>query len=276
MDRSGLGDPLRRDGIRCLRTFRRDSSEDPRRHHPDRPDPRCMACSLGKHGLAGSPEGLATNSHAELDAPPIRPAQFSGRSTVAVDFITGQVLAGCAVAGSWTGAQHLAYFGDDCISIGLVLDNAPLRRGPFFFTVLALILGPIEAELGTHGAGQWARALLEVSAAWLIGNAALATPTFDSVLLALSLAFAYRGLLYVVSSREVGFALANLSQIVISALLVARGAILNAGFIGIGLVAQVLWQSVARRVDSYDSSYLLRVQWFLLLAMLVAALGVPH
>jgi hypothetical protein len=162
------------------------------------------------------------------------------------------------------------------LSVALVLDSAPFGRGPFFLTVIALMLGPFEAELGTHGAGQWARALLEVTAAWLIGNAALATPSLDSVMLALFLAFAYRGLLSVASSREIGFAIANLSQIVVGALLVARGAILNAGFVSIGLVAQLLWQAVARRVGSYDSTYLPRVQWFLLLAMLVAALGVPH
>jgi hypothetical protein len=162
------------------------------------------------------------------------------------------------------------------LSVALVLDGAPFRRGPFFLTVVALVLGPIEAELGTRGAGQWARGLLEVGAAWLIGNAALATPTLDSVLVALFLAFAYRGLLSAASSREIGYAIANLSQIAVSALLVARGAILNAGFLSIGLVAQVLWQAVARRVDAFESTYLPRVQWFLLLAMLAAALGVPH
>lgn len=162
------------------------------------------------------------------------------------------------------------------LSVALVLDNSPFRRGPFFLTVLALMLGPLEAELGSHGRGQWARALLEVGAAWLIGNAALGSPTPASILLALFMAFAYRGLLGVAASREVGFAIANLSQIIVSAILVARGAILSAGFVSIGLVAQILWQALARQVGSQDSSYLLRVQWFLLLGMLVAALGVTQ
>lgn len=162
------------------------------------------------------------------------------------------------------------------LSVALVLDSSPFGRGPFFFTVLALVLGPVEAELGSRKTGQWARALLEVGAAWLIGNAALATPTLESVLAALFLSFAYRGLLTLTTSRDVGFAISNVSQILVSALLVARGAILNAGFIGLGLVAQVLWQAAARRVAEFDTAYLPRVQWVLLLVMLVAALGVPH
>jgi hypothetical protein len=166
--------------------------------------------------------------------------------------------------------------GTIALSLALVLDGATLEHGVFLLTIIALALGPLETEMATEGAGRWARALLEVGAAWLIGNASLATPNLDSVFIALFLAFAYRGLLSVATSREIGFAVANLSQIVVSALLVARGAILNAGFLGIGLIAQVLWQSVARRIGEFDPIYLLRVQWFLLLAMLAAALGVPH
>ena len=206
--------------------------------------------------------------YARLNSPAARLSQWiSSRAKFWRDALWPEV--GLAVS-------TLVISGLVALSIALVLDSAPFGRGPFFLTVLALVLGPIEAELGTHGAGQWARALLEVSAAWLIGNAALATPTLDSVLIALSIGFAYRGLLHVASSREIGFAIANVSQVVVSGLLVARGAILNAGFVSIGLVAQVLWQAVARRVGEYDSTYLLRVQWFLLLAMLAAALGVPH
>jgi hypothetical protein len=162
------------------------------------------------------------------------------------------------------------------LTVALVLERGPFARGPFFITVLALLLAPLETELGTNGLGQWARTLLEVTAAWLIGNAALATPHLDSFLLALFFAFAYRGLLSIASSRDTGFAISNLSQIAVGVILVARGAILNAGFVGIGVVAQALWQAVARRVGAYDSTYLPRVQWFFLAAMIVAALGVPH
>jgi hypothetical protein len=174
------------------------------------------------------------------------------------------------------GLSTLLIFGAIALCLALVLDGATFQRGAFLLTVIALALGPLEAEMGARGAGQWARASLEVGAAWLIGNAALATPNLDSVLIALFLACAYRGLLALANSREIGFAIANLSQIVVSALLVARGAILNAGFLSIGLIAQLLWQAAARRVGEFDSTYLLRVQWFLLLAMLAAALGVPH
>ncbi len=161
---------------------------------------------------------------------------------------------------------------------GLIALTVALVLGTvvFIITVLALFLAPLEAELDTHRAGLWARTLLEISAAWLIGNAALAAPNLDSLLLALFFGFAYRGLLSIAASQDVGFAISNLSQVVVGAILVARGAVLNAGFVGIGLVAQALWQTVARRVGAYDATYLPRVQWFLLAAMIIAALGVPH
>ncbi len=146
----------------------------------------------------------------------------------------------------------------------------------FVLTLLALLLAPVETELGTHGMGQWARAIGEVGAAWLIGHAAFAPLTWDSLLLALAFAGIYRGLLSVAGSRETAFALANFSQIVVVAVLVARSALLNAGFVSIGIIAQCLWQAAARQLEALHSTYLSRVQWFILAAMLVAALGVPH
>ncbi len=146
----------------------------------------------------------------------------------------------------------------------------------FFITLLALAAAPLEAELGAQGAGKWARALGEIGFAWLIGHSAFAMPTWESVLLALFFAFAYRGLLSITGARELGFAIANLSQVVVTVLLVARGAMVHAGFIGIGLIAQSLWQAAARRLNDFDSDYFPRVQWFILAAMLAAALGVPH
>ncbi len=145
----------------------------------------------------------------------------------------------------------------------------------FIITTLALLLAPLETEMGTRGAGAWARATGEIGFAWLIGNAAFAAPTWESVFLALLFAGAYRGLLSIQTAHERGFTMSNFAQIAVMVLLVVRSALVQAGFIGIGLIAQVLWQAAARRVD-HDPSYLPRVQWFVLAAMLVAALGVPH
>lgn len=160
---------------------------------------------------------------------------------------------------------------------GLVgMTIALVLGGPaFIITLLALFLAPLETEMGTHGAGAWARALAEIGVAWLIGNAAFGMPTGESVLMALLFAIAYRGLLLVASARERGFLQFNLAQLAVMVLLVVRAALINAGFVGIGLIAQVLWQAAARRQD-HDPTYLPRVQWFVLAAMLVAALGVPH
>ncbi len=160
---------------------------------------------------------------------------------------------------------------------GLVAMTIALVLGSpaFIVTTLALLLAPLETELGTHGAGAWARALSEVGIAWLIGNAAFAAPTWESVLLALFFAAAYRGLLSLSTARERAFAFGNIAQLAVMVLLVSRGALVQAGIIGIGLIAQVLWQAAARRLDQ-DQTYLPRVQWFILAAMLVAALGVPH
>ncbi len=166
---------------------------------------------------------------------------------------------------------------------GIIALTVALALGipAFVVTMLALAAAPLEAELGAQGTGKWARALGEIGFAWLIGNAAFATPTgesitWESIALALFFAFAYRGLLSVASSRELGFTVANFSQLIIAVILVARGAMFNAGFVGVGLIAQSLWQAAARHVDGHDPNYLPRVQWFLLAAMLIAALGVPH
>ncbi len=165
----------------------------------------------------------------------------------------------------------LAVSGLIALTVALVLGTAT-----FFICIFALAAAPLEAELGTQRMGKWARALGEIGFAWLIGHATFATPTWESVLLALFFACVYRGLLSVVSSREVGFAIANVSQVVIAVILVARGALVNGGFVAMGLIGQSLWQAAARRVDGLDPNYFPRVQWFVLAAMLVAALGVPH
>lgn len=159
------------------------------------------------------------------------------------------------------------------LSVALVLGTTT-----FILTFLTLFLAPLESELGANGAGRWARALAEVGMAWLIGHGAvsLAIPTLTSTGLAFLFAMTYRGLLSVPTRAELGFAISNLGQILIVILLIARGALISAGIVALGLVAQCLWQAVARRSEAGRAAYLTRVQWFILLAMLVAALGVPH
>ncbi|MGE5138079.1 MAG: hypothetical protein ACM3JD_01345, partial [Rudaea sp.] len=145
----------------------------------------------------------------------------------------------------------------------------------FLITSLALLLAPFETELGKHEAGSWARALAEISIAWLIGNAAFSLPGLESILLALFFAGAYRGLLATSNGRAVGFALANVFQVLVAAALVAGGALLNAAFVAFAIIGEMLWQAFARAQEA-DSGYLGRVQWFILAAMLVAAVGVQH
>ncbi len=164
------------------------------------------------------------------------------------------------------------------LTIALVLGptNFQLRPTPFFITIAAMALGPIEAELGAEGAGKWARALAEVTLAWLIGHSTFAELTWESGLLALFFAFTYRGLLSLPTARNYACVIANLSQLVVAGVLAARGAIVNAGLVGIGLIAQLLWQAATRGGEGGESAYLQRIQWFMLAAMLVAAAGVPH
>ncbi len=201
--------------------------------------------------------------YARLDSPAARLSQWiSSRAKFwnsAVWPEVGQALSALVVSGLIA------------LTVALVLGTAT-----FFITMLALAFAPLETELGAEGVGKWPRALGEIMFAWLIGHAAFATPTSESAALALFFAFAYRGLLSVASSREAGFAIANFSQIIVALILVVRGAMLPAGFVGIGVLAQNLWQMAARRLERYDETYLPRIQWFVLAAMLVAALGVTH
>lgn len=176
------------------------------------------------------------------------------------------------------------------LSVALVLGTTT-----FLLTILALLLAPIEGEIGANGAGRWMRALAEIGMAWLIGSAALslATPTLDSTVLALLFALVYRGLLSLESHRELALAISNLAQVLIVIFAFVRGAPLSGSIIGLALLAQVLWQAAARRTDlsvtppvaqkddgtserMSSATYLTRVQWFVLGAMLVSAVALPR
>lgn len=145
-------------------------------------------------------------------------------------------------------------------------------------TFFALLLAPLESEIGVNGGGRWARALGEITMAWMIGISAisLAMPELDSALLAVLFGMTYRGLLSVATRSELGFNISNLGQVLVMLLLVERGSLIHAGIVGFALGAQVLWQAAARHYADNASLYIGRVQWFILGAMLVAALGIPH
>lgn len=159
------------------------------------------------------------------------------------------------------------------LSVALVLGSSA-----FILTLIALLLAPIESELGENGAGRWARAFAEIGMAWLIGDAAisLAFPPLDSALLAILFAAAYRGLLSVPSRPRLGLAIANTAQAFVVVFLLLRGSMLNAAIIALLLGAQVLWQTLLRTGRADARMYLGRAQWFILAAMLIAALGIPH
>jgi hypothetical protein len=159
------------------------------------------------------------------------------------------------------------------LSVALVLGTTA-----FLLTLFALLLAPLESELGESGAGRWARSFAEIGMAWLIGDAALSLviPPLDSALVALLFATTYRGLLSVGSRPRLGLAIVNIAQVLLMAVLVARGAIINATIVALSLGALLLWQTLVRAGREDPKSFLARAQWFVLVAMVVAALGIPH
>lgn len=159
------------------------------------------------------------------------------------------------------------------LSVALVLGAAA-----FILTLGALLLAPLESELGENGAGRWARAFAEIGMAWLIGDAALSQifPPLDSAIVALLFATMYRGLLSVGSRPRLGFAIADLAHVALIAFLLYRGALISATIAALALGALLLWQTLVREGRDGAKEYLGRAQWFVLFAMVIAALGIPH
>jgi hypothetical protein len=159
------------------------------------------------------------------------------------------------------------------LSVALVLGTTT-----FLLTIVALVLAPLESELGTDGAGRWARALAEIGMAWLIGDAAisLVIPPLDSAVLALGFAISYRGLLSVATRPRLGLGILNVSQVLLIAFLYVRGSILSATLLALAMGAIALWQTLVRAGRDDLKTFLGRVQWFVLLGMFIAALGIPH
>jgi|SRR5581483_5642996 hypothetical protein len=159
------------------------------------------------------------------------------------------------------------------LSVALVLGSTV-----FLLTIAALWLAPIESELGEHRAGRWARAFAEIGMAWLIGDAAISLtfPPIDSTILALLFAMTYRGLLSVSTRPRLGLAIANVAQALAIIFLLARGSVISATIVALVFGAQLLWQTVLRGGQDDAKMYLGRVQWFILAAMVIAALGIPR
>lgn len=159
------------------------------------------------------------------------------------------------------------------LSVALVLGSSA-----FLLTLGALLLAPIESELGEQGAGRWARAFAEIGIAWLIGDAAisLVLPPLDSALMAVLFAATYRGLLSVPTRPRLGLAIANTAQVLVIVFMLLRGSMINAVVIALLLGAQVLWQTLLRSGRDDARTYFGRIQWFVLAAMVVAAFGIPH
>lgn len=159
------------------------------------------------------------------------------------------------------------------LSVAAVLGGAAV-----VLTLAALVLAPIESELGQDGAGRWARAFGEIGMAWLLGDAALSQifPPVDSAIIALVFATMYRGLLSVASRPRLGFAIVNLAQVALILFLLSRGALINATIVALAFGALLLWQTLVRAGRDTSKRFLGRAQWFVLLAMLISALGIPH
>ena len=159
------------------------------------------------------------------------------------------------------------------LSVALVLGSTV-----FLLTLAALLLAPIESELGKEGAGRWARAFAEIGMAWLIGSAAisLSFPALDSAVIAFLFATTYRGLLSVPTRQRLGLGIVNVAQALVIVFLLLRGSAINATVIALLFGAQLLWQVVLRNAQLDASSFTSRAQWFILAAMVIAALGVPH
>lgn len=159
------------------------------------------------------------------------------------------------------------------LSVALVLGTAA-----FVMTCVALLLAPLENELGENGAGRWARAVAEIGMSWLIGDAALSQifPPVDSALVALLFAMTYRGLISISARPRLGLAIVNMAQVLLVAVLISRGAIANAAVLVLTFGALMLWQTLILSGREDAKTFLARAQWFVLVAMIVAALGIPH
>jgi hypothetical protein len=144
---------------------------------------------------------------------------------------------------------------------------------PTILTGVALGLALIEGQLDIK-VGAALRAVYELTLPWLIAQSALGSLSWLSIIFVLFFTLIYMALLDLSSTRkERRVVLSNLTQLAIVLLLIVTNTPAAAGIVGLGLLAQVLWQT-RFRLDRDGRTYAQRVQSYILVAMLVAALSI--
>ncbi len=153
------------------------------------------------------------------------------------------------------------------LSVAVILGQATV-----FLTSVALFLSLIEGEVGTaRGAGL--RALTEIALPFLIALAAFGHFSWAALVFALLFTLVYRALVGLATTRQtIWIVWSNLGQLAVVLILIAQNAPIGAGVVALGLLGQVLWQP-RFRFDRDGGAYTRRVQSYVLVAMLVAALS---
>ncbi len=153
------------------------------------------------------------------------------------------------------------------LSVAVVLGQATV-----LLTSVALLFSLIEGEVGTaRGAGL--RALTEIALPFLIALATFGSFSWSALVFALLFTLVYRALVGLATTRQmIWIAWSNLGQLAVVLILIAQNAPIGAGVVALGLLGQVLWQA-RFRFDRDGGAYTRRVQSYVLVAMLVAALS---
>lgn len=142
----------------------------------------------------------------------------------------------------------------------------------FWFTVLAMVLSLIEAQVGAvRGAGL--RAVGEIALPFHIAQSAFGFFSWSSLAISVLFVLVYRALLGLATTRQMHWIRwSNSAQLVVIAMLLIQDSPIGAGVVAMGLLAQVLWQ--ARFIYDRDGNgYARRVQSYVLVAMLIAAIS---
>jgi len=160
------------------------------------------------------------------------------------------------------------------IIAGILALSTAVVLGPqtFLLTVLAMILSLVEGQVGTaRGAGL--RALGEIALPFHIAQSAFGFFSWSSLAFAILFTLVYRALLGLATTRQMNWIRwSNIAQLGVVALLLIRSSPIGAGVVAMGLLAQVLWQ--ARFIYDRDGSgYARRIQSYILVAMLIAAIS---
>ncbi len=143
---------------------------------------------------------------------------------------------------------------------------------PTILTAIALVVALIEGQLGAER-GTGLRALFEITLPWLIAQSAFGYFSWFSLVFILLFTLAYRALLGISTRRQGRWVTwSNVTQLAVVFLLIASNTPAGAGIVGLGLLAQILWQ-VRLQTDRDGRMYAQRIQSYILVAMLVASLS---